>query len=325
MRVTMKQIAESLGLDKSTVSLALSASPRVAAETRERVVAAARSMGYRPNLAARQLKAGSPQLISLVLPAMFPTLASAAAASAMSALSSQAARAGMVFNVVTASSLVAAAEGDLVYPHVPDGLLVWGDVPLQRVQAMSPLGIPTVVLDPNHPSYHTYDGPMVGIDNRAGSAAMVQHLLDRGAEHLLFVGVVADHIGHEHRWKAARAAWLEHRPVSTVSYCTLDELSDEQLTSFAANPGAAVFCSNDVGALQVWHRACEAGLAVPADLSVAGFDGEAHGRALGLTSVLFDGDALGEQAFVALRQTMDDVSSVVRTAVPATLLAGRST
>jgi DNA-binding LacI/PurR family transcriptional regulator len=110
-----------------------------------------------------------------------------------------------------------------------------------------------------------------------------------------------------------------------LSYCSLHELTGERLRSFAAEPGAAVFCSNDQGALQIWHRACEQGIGVPGTLRVAGFDGETQGRALGLTSVLFDGDLLGREAFTALQHLVKDPSVPVRVSIPARLLPGRST
>ncbi len=320
----MKQIAETLGLDRSTVSLALSGSLKVAGATRRRVQEAARKVGYSPNLAARILKGRAPQLFSLVLPASFPTLASAAAAGAMSSLSAQASDSGVVLNVVTASSLLGAAEGRYGWPHMPDGLLVWGDVPLRTTQALCALGRPVVVLDPNHPSYRGYQGPTVGIDNRGGATAVVTRLLDGGANRLLFVQVVDGHLGHEDRWSAAREAWLSRMPAGPVNHCSLAELTDEQLGEFSQGGAAAVFCSNDVGALQVWHRAAEQGIAVPGALRVAGFDGEAQGRALGLTSVHFDGREVGRRAFSLLEGLVAGEVDTGCETVPAVLLDGRS-
>jgi LacI family transcriptional regulator len=54
-KMTMSELAGRLGLDKSSVSLALRGSRKISATTRQRVVAAARRLGFRPNLAARSI------------------------------------------------------------------------------------------------------------------------------------------------------------------------------------------------------------------------------------------------------------------------------
>ncbi|MFC6714948.1 LacI family DNA-binding transcriptional regulator [Branchiibius cervicis] len=67
MAVRIKDIASQLGVSDATVSLALSGNPRISAATRERVLAAAKQLGYRPNTAARALRTESTKALGLIV------------------------------------------------------------------------------------------------------------------------------------------------------------------------------------------------------------------------------------------------------------------
>ena len=69
-RATLKDLAASLGLSVSTVSRALHADKNIHPETRERVLAAAKEMGYRPNLAATSMKTGFTYTVGVIVPEM---------------------------------------------------------------------------------------------------------------------------------------------------------------------------------------------------------------------------------------------------------------
>lgn len=70
MAVTLKDIAESCGVDVSTVSRALRDDPRVLASTKQRIRTTANRLGYRPNIAARRLQAGATQTIWCISPGL---------------------------------------------------------------------------------------------------------------------------------------------------------------------------------------------------------------------------------------------------------------
>src|SRR5690349_16028052 len=100
-RVTIADLAAMLGLDKSSVSLALRGSSKIGASTRARVLEAARKAGYRPNLAARQLSSGTPLVVALVLPGAFAALANEVVVAAVQAMAMRASEMGLVFGVVS--------------------------------------------------------------------------------------------------------------------------------------------------------------------------------------------------------------------------------
>ena len=299
-RVTIADLARLLGMDKSSVSLALRDSPRVAEATRARVRAAADEHNYSPNWAAKQL-AGTPgHAIGLVMPSTFDCLVHPPVVHTTQALAKLAARRGLTLNLI-ASEQFAKVPQEPLRPLHADGLLVWGDVPSPDTQRLSATyARPSIVLDPHHPSYARYAGHCLRIENRSGASAVVRHLAERGAEHLSFVQVVGEHLGHIERWRGTRETWAEHASPATLERVALADLTDERLKRIADRKGAAIFCSNDRGAMQLWHRFHELGISIPADVKLAGFDGDEYGALVGLTTALFDSEALAEKAFTAI-------------------------
>lgn len=310
-RVTIADLARVLGMDKSSVSLALRDSPRVAQATRARVRAAADEHNYSPNWAAKQL-AGTPgHAIGLVMPSTFDCLVHPPVVHTTQALAELAARRGLTLNLI-ASEQLAKVSREQLRPLHADGLLVWGDVPSQETASFSATyARPSIVLDPHHPSYARYPGNTLRIENREGASLLVKHLAERGAEHLTFVQVVAEHLGHIERWRGTRETWAEHASPATLEKVALDGLTDEHLKRIADRKGAAIFCSNDRGAMQLWHRLHELGISVPADVKLCGFDGDEYGALVGLTTALFDSEALAEKAFTAIWGLIENSSAEI--------------
>jgi DNA-binding LacI/PurR family transcriptional regulator len=293
--ITLVELGRMLDLDKSTVSLALRGSERIAPETRRRVAEMAERMGYRPNLAARQLKRqGSPAFIGLYLPTSLETLLTGIAVRTIQELARLAAADGLLFQILTSSAPSPTAGG-----LRPDAALVWGDTPMAEAGDLLGSGRRALVIDPNHPSYASYDGPAVRLDNPALGTEVARLLAERGAKRLLVAQVLPEHLGHQQRWVAARAEWVRHRPLPSVSLCQLDELDDRRLAEFAAQRDGAIFCTNDRGALSVWRRLQRIGARMPDDVRLVGVNGEAFARTIGLTTALFDSEGLARAAYAA--------------------------
>ncbi len=322
-RVTITDLARLLGMDKSSVSLALRDSPRISEATRVRVRNAASEHNYSPNWAAKQLAGSSERAIGLVMPSTFECLVPPPVVSTTQALARLTAPRGLTLNLIASEQLIEAADEPRLPLHA-DGLLVWGDVPAESTQRFSDkYSRPTIVLDPHHPSYARYPGNALRIRNRAGASTIVEHLLERGAKHLTFVQVVAEHLGHVERWRGTRETWHEHASAGTLEKIALDELEDADLKRIASRPGAAIFCSNDRGAMQLWHRLQHLGISVPGDVKLAGFDGDEYGALVGLTTALFDSVTLAEMAFDAIVDLISGArTDVVDGGVPVVLRSG---
>ena len=322
-RVTIADLARVLGMDKSSVSLALRDSPRISAATRLRVRNAANEHSYSPNWAARQLAGSSERAIGLVMPSSFECLTHPPVVITTQALAQLSAPRGLTLNLIAGEQLIDASS-DAMLPLHADGLLVWGDVPAASTQRFSTsYSRPAIVLDPQHLSYGRYAGNTLSVQNHAGASAVVEHLLERGARHLTFVEVATDHLGQRERWRGARETWQKHAAAESVTKISLREADDSALRAIAERPGAAIFCATDRGALQLWHRLQRLGVGVPRDVKLAGFDGDEYGALVGLTTALFDAVSLARMAFDAILDLISGGrTEQVVDAVPVSLRVG---
>ncbi len=321
--MTQAELGRLLGLDKSSISLALRDSPKISAETKTRVQEAAARYGYRPNVAARQLSSARAQVLALVLPASFDTLSHTVAVRTLQALSELARGDGIILGIVSAAELEDEGEGRLLFP---DGFFIWGDVPATTTRDLVRDGLPAVVLDPNHPSYEGWTDAAVTVANVEGAGMLVRHLMDQGATELLVVGTEIGHLGHRARWAGARQAWVEQNPLPTSTFCALEELSDDALRHVVNNttkPG--IFCVNDAVALQVWHRLNRLEFRTPEDALLGGFDGDPSGDVLGLTTLEFDCRGLARRAYDALLGILNGVDVVSPPPIEVRLRIGATT
>ncbi len=296
--VTLADLGMLLGIDKSSVSLALRGSPKIGVETRKRVLAAAERYGYRPNLAARQLQQGARALsvIGVYLPDSLVSLLGPTAMRTLQSLARLATERGLLFQLLVSSAIP--AEGSALRP---DAALIWGDMPLAEAAAIIASHARALVLDPNHPSFEDFPGPALRLDNAGAGAALAGLLHQRGARRLLFVSVAPRHLGHRARWLGARAAWTALDARAEIAQCALEDLDDERLRAFCARGSdGAIICSNDSGGIRVWRRLQRLRLEVPERVRLASVDGEDYALAVGLTTAVFDHERLAEAAFGAV-------------------------
>jgi len=321
-RVTITDLAEILGMDKSSVSLALRDSRKVSPATRERVRKAAAEHNYVPNWAAKRLAGSSGHAVGLVMPSAFGCLTDPPVVRTAQALAKLAANRQLTLNLMAQEQLSDSSRENSQPLHA-DGLLIWGDVPAPAaVRFSSAYGRPSIVLDPHHPSYAKYKGNTIAIDNRGGASSLIHHLHERGAKRLTFVQVEDQHLSHVERWKGTKDTWQELAGADTLSKLTLGELSDAKLRELADGGDAAIFCSNDHGAMQVWHRLRRLGISPPGDIKLVGFDGDEYGELVGLTTAVFDSELLAETAFTRLIALLSGQAQSVADAIPVTVRVG---
>jgi DNA-binding LacI/PurR family transcriptional regulator len=321
-RVTIADLAVMLGMHKSSVSLALRDSPKISSATRARVRTAAAEHHYIPNWAAKRLTGSSGHAIGLVMPSAFGCLTDPPVVRTAQALARLASKRQLTLNLM-AHEQFAASNGEHSLPLHADGLLVWGDVPAASAGRFArAYARPLIVLDPHHGSYARYEGNTIGIDNQGGAGSLVAHLHARGSKSLTFVQTERPHLGHQLRWRGTKLAWQKLACASSLSNVTLDELTDAKLCQLAEPSNAAIFCSNDRGALQVWHRLRRLGISPPDDVKLAGFDGYEYGELVGLTTVVFDSEMLAETAFRRMMALLANQTQQVSDLIPVTVRAG---
>lgn len=275
--VTMQDIAQATGLSQSTVSRILNRSPTVvpiAEATRERVLAAAKELGYRPNPLARGLRGASTMLLGVIV----RDITDVFFAGAIEAATVAASRRG--YNLVLGHAHARADEaialwGVLEARHC-DAILLLGDMRDQPrlIEDLAGDPLPVVAL---WQGSTPMDIPSVTVDNRAGIRAVLDHLTELGHRRTAFVGgrLLGDIKEREEAYvdyltelgEPPHDGDIQHglnEPAAGAA--ALERLLDQP------DPPTAVVASTDVLALGLLHAAHERGLRVPDQLSIAGFD-----------------------------------------------------
>jgi DNA-binding LacI/PurR family transcriptional regulator len=312
MAATLHDVARIAGVSIKTVSNVINDYPHVRPDTRERVQEAIASIGYQPNLSARSLRSGLTGAITLAVPELslsyFAELADAVIRAAE--------RAGKVV-------LIEQTNGDrdrelevLTSPRLKmtDGLI------------FSPLGMGIEDVDRLEVPYplvllgeRIFGGPTdhVTMRNVEAARAATEFLIERGRKRIAVIGAHEGEVigsaglrlrGHR---EALEAAGIAFDP-SIIGYTTLWHRSNGATSMRALLASGArfdaVFGLNDTLALGAMRALQEAGLRVPDDVAVIGFDDldEAQYSLPSLTTVDPGRQEIAETAVATLLQRIGD-------------------
>lgn len=276
-RVTIKQVAQTAGVSKMTVSRVLNDRPDVSPETRRRVRQVIEELGYRPSHAARSLSQGQSRSIGVVafgIEYFGPSRA-------LSGIEKRAAELGYTPLLYLlrdpASNDVDRILADLFSRHV-DGV-IWavpqiGDNRAWLADQIPALRVPLVFLSMEpRPDIST-----ACVDNYQGAGLATQHLVDCGYRN---IGLITGPI----EWWDATERIRGWRDTLTAAGMEADD-SLVANGNWSANSGKAgleqllkqradidaVFASNDLMAMGAMQTARRMGLAIPGDLAIVGFD-----------------------------------------------------
>ncbi|MGL5930518.1 MAG: LacI family DNA-binding transcriptional regulator [Dermatophilaceae bacterium] len=327
MAVRLKDVADLAGVSVKTVSNVVNGYAFVGAENRRRVEAALRETGYRPNVAARNLRRGRTGFIALVVPDLGIPYFGELSALVINAASARGWNVLIEQTVGDRDRERASLEG--LGPHLVDGAIISPEALEAADFASVSTAFPMVLL-----GEHAVEVPIarVAIDNVAAGRAATEHLLGIGRRR---IGVIGDHARrgtaalrlHGYAKALAQAGIeVERALVAPVeSYHRRDGAMAMARLLDLDPPPDAVFCFNDllaVGAL----RECRArGIRVPADVAVIGFDGsdESGYTSPLLSTVAPDKTAIAEAAveLVAAAGPSSIISSAADQGEPRAVLA----
>ena len=300
-RVGIKDVAREAGVSLGTVSNVLNRPEIVAEGTRSRVLEVIDSLGYVRAEGARQLRGWASRVIAVMVLDManpfFTALASGVEKAAREA------DLGVMVCTGAHDPAEAARHLSLITSHqIRGAVLTSGEGVGRTVAAFRRNAVPFVVADQYAPQPAACS---VGIDDVAGGRAAVRHLLERGHRSLAYVSGPDRLQQVRDRRRGALSAISESGLPSTA----LRELSCNALTVTAGKDAGhrilglperptAVFCANDLLALGVLQALYEAGLRVPDDIAVVGYDDIefAASAVVPLTSVRRPASAMGRQA-----------------------------
>ncbi|MGW1023351.1 LacI family DNA-binding transcriptional regulator [Streptomyces sp. NPDC002577] len=307
-RTTSKDVARAAGVSQAAVSLVLGDKwrGRVSEPTAERVRDAARQLGYRPNLAARNLRLGRTRTALLVVPALTNEFFA---------------------RVYTGAARIATEHGFgvVLYPS-PEGTgpardpfdsaaaaldgVIASSMAADALAAIRGDELPLVMLDSN-----PEDSPgaaTVNLDLADGMRQITDHLLTLGHRHFLHIASAVTSWTFEVRAQALTAA-LRDVPGADLRTMTTElsidasrAATEAALTAPGPRP-TALICDDDFLAVGACKAARRLGLRVPDDVSVAGFDDLTLATAVDpeLTTVRLPAEHVGERGMTALLAILD--------------------
>ncbi len=323
---TIKDVARQAGVSVATVSRVLNGNGHVREATRMRVREIARELDYSPHGAARSLITSRTHTIGVLLPDLYGEFYS----EVIRGIDQRAQRDG--YHVLLAGERPELEPALRAMRGRVDGLIImWPELDAQLLGGPLLARVPVILLNcpPTDLAHDT-----IGIANYDGAYAMVRHLASLGHRRIALIRGAAHNFDAAERLRGYRAAvrdlGLESDPDLEVPGDFSEAAGYEAaraLLERAVRP-TAVFAANDcmaIGALSAFRAA---GLRVPDDVAIAGFDDIPMARYMdpALTSVHVDISALGERAAARLLEALQAPPGreLRRETLPTTLVVRRS-
>ncbi len=295
-RVTIRDVAALAGVSQPTASLVLSRNPRarVAPATRDRVLRAVSTLGYRPNVIARALVARR----SYALAVLVPDLRNPFFAEVVSGAERVAVEEGYAVLLCETREIAAERHLDALRTRQVDGVII-DAIGAGALSDETLAGLNVVLVD--EPADRR---PGVATDALAAGRVAAGHLLGLGHRRLAFLGPALE--AHAFRLRergfvqALRAAgvglpsdWLVRTPATVAGGVA----AMRRLLSAKQRP-SAVFCANDLVALGAVKACAAAGVRVPGEISLMGCDDIEMARVVTpeLTTVTIPARELGARA-----------------------------
>ena len=306
----LKDIAAATGFSANTVSLALRGSERIPAETRERILAAARKLNYLPNQVAQSLVSRETKTVGLILTSIVNPILTQTARAIERAL---AVRGYSLMLSATENDIAKEIEALKVFrSRQVDGMLIYAanHQMLDHIRPLGKAGYPIVLL---------VDDParqldVVAVDDRRGAEIATDHLVALGHQRIVFLD--AGHpLGNVEKLEGYRRS-LATGGISFDQRLVIDPHGHSAMEGYQAFTAllaeakplpTAVLASNDLLAFGALRACRDHGVTVPGDLALVGFDDiEASDYApVPLTTVHYAADELSEAAVERLLQLIN--------------------
>lgn len=314
-------VARLAGVSQPTVSRALRNLPGTSAETRTRVIEAARALSYIPSDSGRVLSSRRTQRIAVVSEALtnpyYPEL--------VEPIRRHLAKRG--YRTVLVSDGVGGLIGlDELADGSYDGVILTTTTRTSRLPGdLTERGVAHVLV--NRLIDHA-ESSSCGVDNRGGTSAIADLLVRLGHTVIGSIqGPDSTSTGHERAAglvRGLRRHGLDLHPrllLRTEFSHDAGRAAAREMLTGAERPTALV-CGNDVMAMGALSAAAECGLHVPRDLTVIGFDDIAMAGwpLIGLTTIRVDRERMAAEAVRMLIEQIDGESPVMQYRAPATLV-----
>ena len=318
-RITMRDVAEQAGVSKATVSHVINETRFVEEATKARVREAIRSLGYRPNVAARSLTTQRTRIIGLIVSDVTNTFFGEITRGIEDVLISN----NYSLMLCNTNEVLEREEYyiDILLRQGVDGIIAaatsqnW-----DALNEAAKLNIPIVMLD------RTFDeakSPYVGVDNRQSASLGTQHLIERGYHDIGILSgfqrlsTMRDRLaGFEDALTAANLPLREDWNISSPLSIEDGKRAMHRLMSQAERPRAVFICNNllSLGALMGMQ---EMGLACPRDVAIVSFDDHPWAQVSNppLTVLRQPTYAIGETAAHKVLKALNDGNAEISSAL----------
>ncbi|MHB8777804.1 MAG: LacI family DNA-binding transcriptional regulator [Anaerolineales bacterium] len=280
MSITIRDVAKQLNLSITTVSRALDGYKDVSEETRQRVIQAAKEMGYAPSRSARQLRRQRTDTIGYIMPTSQPRFADPFFSEFIAGLGDEASAQNLDLLITRAPPN---QEGEqVVYQRWIQGRRVDGVVLSRmrqddwRVCYLHESSFPFVAFGRTNASF---EFPHIGVDGASGIRRLIAHLVEQGHQHIAFVSAASDLSLQVDRFRGFQEGMAEAGLIFEERFVVESNLTRDGGYSAGKkllalqSPPTAIIGANDLTAIGILRAARELGITVGSDLAVAGFDG----------------------------------------------------
>lgn len=275
MATTIKDIAKITGVSHSTVSRALRGNSLISAETTERIRAAAQEMGYQPSAAARSLKTNRSQVLGVIVNSIDDPFFS----EILFGIEDTAQEGGYSL-FIAASQRDPVRERKIVQTMLEqrtDGVIICSSsFGAEQGRQLLTYGFPIVVV--NHQSAENFNFSIYH-DDVDGSRQITQHLISLGHQRIAYLGnslsgrTTQDRLaGFQIEMQRAGLPVPEEYIYQVAGGDPQNGLDSMQYILSLPNRPTAIVCFNDMLAMGVLKGFSQAGIRVPEDISVTGFD-----------------------------------------------------
>jgi len=317
----MSDVAAHAGVSHQTVSRVLNGHPSVRPETRDRVLEAIATLGYRRNSAARTLVTRRSDTLGVVTPASAlhgPT-------STLVGFEEAARVAGWYVSVATVRQVDAETMRRTVEHFLDQGVdgvvVIAPTTEIAEAVAGIDSSVPIVMISSTPdvpPGAHVH---AVGVDQRQGARLATRHLLAAGHATVLHVAGPQDWFDAQDRlvgWREECEAAGVEMPEPIITGWQADDGYEVGRQLIGAGLPTAIFAANDQLALGLEHAFWEAGVRVGPDVALVGFDDEAGSAHYvpPLTTVRQDFAELGRLATAVMQAALDGAPSTRRVLPP---------
>ncbi len=326
--VSLDDVARVSGVSRATASRALNDRDGVRAEVRERVRSVATRLGYRPNRAAQFLASGRASVIGLVMPSD-ELRVDPYGASLIQAVAGAADRHDEGLMLLLTHAEPNRAVRHTLHDGLIDGIVV-SAVALgeEWVEQLLDADVPAVLIG-THPT--RTDVATIEVESYDATVDLVEHLFDQGYRRIAHITGILGRDDAAQRLAAFRDAHARHgvelddRLIVEGAY-TRASGREAMRALLPASPDA-VFAANDETAIGVFDVVQQAGMSIPGDIAIAGFDGTAAVDSLEptLTTVRQPFDDVAEAAVSTLVSILAGVDAPTRQLLRPRLVVGGST